>query len=362
MVALKRRSILAMLALVGTTPRAFAQQSLPKVAFVLSLPPDKSGWSYEHARGVELARQTLEGRVQIDVAVHMPDRGAGDMEFFEGLVAEGYDMIVGCSPAYERAMLQTSFAAPYVKFEQCGGQMRTANLSNYSARWYEGRKIEGILAGGMTKTKRIGYIAPFPTNQVLRNINAAFIGARQMDPDVHLDVLWLNDWFNPQTELQAAKFLVAKGVDVFLQDTFSPAPTIVAQTLGYYALGKSTDMSAYGPDAQLMTMTDNWGPYYVDRITALLEGTWSPADTWGGLGQKMIEITSINDELPSRVVDQARGTLERIADGTEHVFAGPVKRRDGSIWMQEGQSPSDTELQNMDFFVEGIKSILPTGQ
>lgn len=360
MVNFTRRTTLAMLAAAGAAPTTVAAADKPKIAFMMPAPPEKSSWSFEHARGIDLAREAYGDRATIDLFHSTGEWGNGDLEYMQNLASEGYEMIFGCSFGYMQSMVQASFASPTVKFEHCGGYIRSANLSTYSARWYEGRVVEGILAGNATKTNKIGYIASFPVGQVLRGINAAFLAARKVNPDVELEVVWLNSWFDPAREEEAARHLAENGVDVFLQHTNSSKAMEVAQELGIYAVGKATDMSRFGPDAHLMSTINNWGPYYIRRIGDFLDGNWVTEDTWGGLQQEMISVSEFNGSLPNRAVLQANDAIARLSDGTEHAYVGPISRQNGSAWLAPGEVATDTDLLTMDFFVDGIKSVIPS--
>lgn len=356
-----RRSAITMMAAAGLAPRAYAESATkkPKVAFMFIGEPGEVGWNYEHARAVQMARDTFGDRVQIDQFAGIGEWGNGDKEKLAELVADGYDMIFGCSFGYMNAMVNASFTAPHVKFEHCGGYIRSGNLSTYTARWYQGRVIEGILAGNVTKTNKIAYIASFPIPQIMRGVNAAFVAARSVNPNVELDVVWLNTWFDPEAEEKAARELIANGVDVLMQHTNTSKPMEVAQELGVYACGKGSDMSKFGPDAQLTASINNWGPYYVERIQALLDGTWQSEDTWGGLQEQMFSMAPFAGWIPERAVLQAQDAMARLQDGTSSAFVGPLRRQDGSIWLADGETASDNDLLTMDFLVEGIKSEIP---
>lgn len=274
-------------------------------------------------------------------------------------MSKGYDAIYGCSFGYMQSLIESSFTAPNVKFEHCGGYVRTANLATYSARWYEGRVIEGIVAANASKTGKIGYITSFPIPEVVRGVNAAFVAAKSVNPDIEFEVVWLNSWFDPEREEAAARNLIANGADVLMQHTNSSSPMEVAQELGVYAVGKATDMSNYGPDAHLMATVNNWGPYYVRRIGEILDGTWVTEETWNGLEKEMITISDFNGALPNRAVAQAEEAIAQFKNGTRNAFAGEIKRQNGSVWVPEGEVASDSSLLTMDFYVEGIQSIIP---
>lgn len=362
MTSLNRRTALGMLAAsagtFGITP-AYAQEKR-KVAFLLNGTPGKVGWNYEHARGIEMAQQAHGDRVQIDSFYGVPEWGKGDAEKMRELVNDGYDMIFACSFGYMKSAVATAFTAPNTKFEHCGGYIRAANMATYSARWYEGRVPQGLIAGAVTKTNRIGYLASFPIAQILRGINAAYVAAKSVNPAVEFDIVWLNSWFNPEKEEEVARALADRGADVLLQHTNSTKPTEVAEELGINSFGQGSDMTEFGPNAVLSSTINNWGPYYVRRIAEMLDGTWQTEDTWGGLSQDMITIGKLSEKIPNRTFLQANSAVERIREGKTHPLVGPLKKQDGSGWLAPGEQASDHDLLTMNFYVEGITSIIPS--
>lgn len=363
MMKFNRRSALGMLA-AGTSALSFGPafaQSKPKIAFILLHSAGEAGWDYEHNRGVEAAKAKFGDRASFDVVAGVPAGKGEDLEVMRGFVADGYDMIWATSFSYMKSMVQAAFEAPHVKFEHCGGFIRSKNLSTYSARWYEGRVTTGFLAGSMTKKNRVGYIASFPIPQVIRGINSAFLSARAANPNVEFDVVWINSWHSPEKEAETARVLIDRGADVILQHTDSTAPMQVAQEKGVYAFGQASDMSKWGPDVCLSSAINNWGSYYTRRVGQLLDGVWESNDTWGGLDSDMLSMGKLLDAIPNRVHLQAENLIQRVTSGQQHAFSGPVRRQDGSGWLAPGESASDSDLLTMNFYVDGISSVIPTG-
>ena len=357
-----RRHTLGLLTAVagsGLAAPMLAQQSKPKVAFMMNGTPEDVGWNFEHQRGMEQAQAMFADSVQIDPYYGVKEWGEGDKDMLKTLVADGYDMIFGASFGYMGAMVEASFTAPETKFEHCGGYIRAHNLSTYSIRWYEGRAPQGLIAGAVTKTNRIGYMVSFPIAQILRGINAAWVQARAVNPDVEFEVVFLNTWFDPAKEEQAARDLIARGADVVMAHTNSTKPVEVAQELGKYGFGQASDMAAYGPEAQLTASINSWGPYYVRRIMALLDGSWETKETWGGLEDEMLTMGPISDDVPNRVHLQAEDLIQRMSTGQTSPFVGPLKRQDGSAWLAPGETASDHDLLTMDFFLEGLGGVIP---
>ncbi len=354
---LTRRTALATLGSALAAGKLHAQAT-PKIAFIMNGTPGKLGWNFEHQRGVESVRAAYGSAVQIDTFYDVKEWGPGEGLMRE-LASDGYGMIFACSFGYMQSVVKTAFAAPNVKFEHCGGYIRAQNISTYTARWYEGRVIEGLLAGHATKTNKIGYIGSFPIAQIMRGVNAAFLAAKSVNPDVEMEVTWVNSWFDPAKEEAAARELANRGVDVLLNHANTTKHVEVAEELGIYALGKASDMSSFGPNATLSSTLNNWGPYYVRQVGAFLDETWSTSETWGGLAEEMIAISPINGEVSSRVSLQVLDVMDRLTKRETHAFTGPIRRQDGSGWLAAGEAASDRDLLTMNFFVDGIKSIIP---
>ncbi|MEJ6403149.1 BMP family ABC transporter substrate-binding protein [Yoonia sp. 2307UL14-13] len=362
MTYISRRNAIGLLA--GATTATLATPSLaqakPKIAFILNGTPGDVGWNYEHERGIAQAKAAFGDQTQIDTFYGVKEWGEEDAAQLETLSGQGYDMIFACSFGYMQSMMQAAFAAPDIKFEHCGGFVRTGNMSTYSARWYEGRVPQGLIAGTMTKTNKIGYLASFPIPQILRGINAAYLAAKSANPDVEFEVVWLNSWFSPEREEEVSRQLIANGADVLLAHTNSTKPTEVAEDLGAFAFGQASDMSAYGPNATLSATINNWGPYYVRQIGAMLDGSWSSTNTWGGFADEMIAAGEFSDQMPNRLFLKAADTVERLGAGQMNPFVGPVRRQDGSAWLAPGETASDRDLLKMDFFVEGLTGVIPS--
>jgi simple sugar transport system substrate-binding protein len=338
-------------------------QARPKVAFTLLFDEGGTvGWDYEHVRGVEQARAAFGDRVQIDTFHNVAEWGQGDAEMFRKLVADGYDMIFTTSAGYMQSTIEVAYEAPNVLFESCAGFIRAKNVSTYNIRWYEARVAQGFLAATLSKSNRVGYLGAYPIPQVVRGINSAYLAAKSINPDIQFDIVWLNTWFDAERETQVAHDLIDRGADVLMQHTVSTEPVKVAQERGVYAFGQGSDMAQYAPDAVLTSSINNWGPYYVRRISEFLDGTWETQDTWGGLAENMLSIGDILDTLPNRVHLQSQDLISRIRSGEQHSFSGPVRRQDGSGWLAPGENADDSSLLTMNYYVDGINSVFPTNQ
>lgn len=355
-------SLTAAAASAGLFSPVYAQSlNKPKVAFSLLFPPGgELGWDFEHIRGFDQARVAYGDDVQIDAVHEVAEWGNGEKEQFQAMVDDGYDLIFATSAGQMQAAVEISQENPDVKFELFDSFIRSANVSSYNTRWYEGRYVEGFLAASMSETNRIGYVGAFPIPQVIRGINAAYLAARTVNPEIKFDIVWLNTWFDYDAEQEASRQLIDRGADVLMQHTASTGVVEVAQKRGVLSFGQGSDMSKFGPDAVMTSMINNWGPYYTRRIGDFLNGTWKTEETWGGLGDEMVAMGPLLETLPSRTVLQAQDVIARLASGDLNAFVGPVRKQDGSGWLAPGEIVSDSELMTMNYYAGGISSVYPS--
>jgi simple sugar transport system substrate-binding protein len=249
---------------------------------------------------------------------------------------------------------------PNVKFEHATGFKRADNVSTYSARFYEGRAVQGLIAGRMTKTNKIGYIGSFPIPEVIRGINSSFLHAKRVNPDVEFSIIWVFTWFDPAKEADAAKALIEQGADVILQHTDSTAPQAAAEKAGnVITFGQASDMAEYAPSPRVSSIIDNWGPYYIARTQAVIDGTWTSTDTWDGIGAGMVGIGEITDAVPADVKAEAEALRDAIAAGEYFPFTGPINKQDGSVWLAAGEVADDGTLAGMSFYIEGLSGDIP---
>ncbi len=328
-----------------------------KVGFVYVGPVGDFGWTYQHDQGRKAVEAHFGDRVETTY-VESVKEGPDAERVIRQLAASGHGLIFTTSFGFMDATLKVAKMFPKVKFEHATGYKRARNVSTYLARFYEGRHIIGKIAGMMTKTNKIGYIASFPIPEVIRGINAATLAARQVNPDVTVQVVWVNSWYDPGKEADAAKALIAQGADVIMQHTDSPAPLQTAEAAGVWAFGQSSDMIKFAPHRQLTAIIDNWGPYYIRRVQAVLDGTWKSEATWDGLKQGMVKMAPYTN-MPDDVKAMAEKAEADIIAGRVHPFTGPIHDRDGKLRIAAGETASDQMLLGMDWFVEGVKGDLP---
>ena len=356
---MKYKTILAGAAIaLGLAGAAFAQDKT-KVGFIYVGPIGDGGWTHEHNVG-RLAVEAHFGDAVETVFQESVPEGADAERAMTQMALAGADIIFTTSFGYMDPTINVAANFPNVKFEHATGFKRADNVSTYSARFYEGRAVQGLIAGSMTQTNKIGYIASFPIPEVIRGINAAYIHAKKANPDVELSIVWAYTWFDPAKEADAATALIQQGADVILQHTDSTAPQAAAEKAGnVITFGQASDMSEYAPYPRVSSIIDNWAPYYIARVQAVIDGTWESIDTWDGIGPGMVGIGDISSAVPDDVKAAAEALRDAIASGDYHPFTGPLNKQDGSIWLAAGETADDGTLVGMGFYVEGVSGDVP---
>ncbi|WP_026756255.1 BMP family ABC transporter substrate-binding protein [Sediminimonas qiaohouensis] len=342
----------------GLATTAMAQDPT-KVGFVYVGPVGDGGWTYEHNQARLAVEEEFGDKVETVFVESVPE-GPDAERVMTQMALDGADLIFTTSFGYMDPTINVAKKFPDVKFEHATGYKRADNVSTYGARFYEGRAVQGHIAGSMTESNTVGYIGSYPIPEVIRGINSAFIHARKVNPDVEFKIVWAYTWFDPAKEADAAKVLIEQGADVILQHTDSTAPHAAAQNAGgVITFGQASDMAEYKPKPRVSSIIDNWAPYYIERTRAVMEGTWESTDTWDGIGAGMVEIGEITDAVPEDVKAEALALKDRIGSGEYHPFTGPINKQDGSEWLAEGETAEDGTLLGMDFYVEGITGKIP---
>ncbi len=330
-----------------------------KVGFIYVGPVGDHGWSYEHDQGRLAIEAEFGDKVQTSFVESVPE-GADAERVITQLARSGHKLIFTTSFGYMNPTNKVAKNFPDVMFEHATGYTRADNVATYAARFYEGRYVVGILAGHMTKTNKVGYIGSIPIPEVIRGINAFTLSARKINPNIEVTPIWINEWYNPGKEADAAKALIDQGADIILQHTDSPAPVQTAQERGVWAVGQASDMSRFGPKSHMTAIVDNWAPYYIERTRAAMDGTWTSGDVWGGLNSGMVEMSPYNEALPENVVAEAKAAEKAIADGSLFPFSGPIRNQAGEVAVADGASLTDGDLLGMNWYVEGVVGKVPS--
>lgn len=354
---MKLKSLLLGLGLLAGAASVQAEDPL-KVGFVYVGPIGDHGWSYEHNRGREEMEKYFDGKVETTFVENVPE-GADAERVITQLAKSGNDLIFTTSFGFMNPTVKVAKRFPKVTFEHATGYKRSRNMGTYALRTYEGRYVSGVAAGMLTKSNTLGYIASFPIPEVIRDINAVYMGAKSVNPDVQVKVVWVNTWYDPGKETDAANTLIDQGVDVMLQHTDSPAPLIAAQKRGIRGIGQASDMAHFAPEAHVFSVRDDWAPYYIKTAEEVMKGTYKPKDFWGGFKDGMLSLASINPNLPEAVKSKVNETYESIRTGAFHPFTGPIMNNEGQVAVAAGHTLTDAELAQVNWYVEGIKDEIP---
>jgi len=336
-----------------------AQAGQPlKVGFVYVSPIGDAGWTFQHDLGRKALEKALGDKVVTKYVENVPE-GADAERVIRELAGSGYTLIFTTSFGYMNPTIKVAPQFPNVTFMHATGYKQAKNVGIYNARFYEGRYLTGVVAGRMTKSNVAGYVAAFPIPEVLQGINAFMRGMKSVNPMAEVKVVWVNSWFDPGREREAAMTLISQGADVVTHHTDSTAVVQTAEEKGVWSVGYHSDMSKYGPKSQLTAATHHWGDLYVKTAQDVIAGRWKPTNIWGGIKEGMIRLAPLNAAIPQDVKEQVAKIEKDIAAGRFHPFAGPVKDQDGKVRVAAGKTMSDDEMQKMDFYVEGVQGRLP---
>lgn len=329
-----------------------------KTGFVYVGPVGDFGWTYAHDQGRKKMEENLKGRVTSTI-VESVNEGADSERVIRQLAANGCKIIVGTAFGYMDPMIKVAKEFPDVAFLHCGGYKRADNVETYLGRFEEPRYLTGIIAGKMTKSNVVGYIGGFPIPQVVRGIGAFTLGLREVNPKATVKVIWLQSWYDPAKEREAALSLISQGVDVLSQNTDSTAIVQAAEEKGVYAFGYNSDMSKFGPKAHLTAAVHDWGVYYTKTAEAILSGNWKAGNVWAGMKEEVEDISPLNPVIPEDVKQLVMAKRQEFIDGKATAFDGPVKDQTGTVRVPEGKFLSDEEQLAMNWYVEGVEGKLP---
>ena len=340
--------------LLASTGTGFAADT--KACFVYVGPIGDFGWSYQHDQG----RLAVEKALGVETAYQesVPE-GADAERAIERFARSGCNIIFTTSFGYMEPTNKVAKKFPDVKFEHATGFKRESeNVSTYGSKFYQGRYIQGQIAAAESKTGVAGYIASFPIPEVVRGINSFILGAQSVNPDFKLKVVWVNSWFDPGKEADAANTLVAQGVDILTQHTDSTAAMQVAQEKGIKAFGQASDMINFGKEVQLTAIIDDWAPYYVERVKAVMDGTWKSHDVWLSMDKGDVVMAPYWN-MPYETAAKAKITEGHIRHGSLEPFTGPITKQDGTEWLKAGERADVGTLLGMNFYVKGVDDQLP---
>lgn len=346
----------------AASPVAAAAPAKPeplKIAFAYVGPVGDGGWTFAHDNGRKAVEKEFGDKVVTSFVEKVPE--AADAErVFRDMVGQGNKLIFGTTFGYMEPMLKVAADTKDVKFEHATGYKQAENMRTYDSRTYEGAYMAGIIAGGMTKTNTLGVVGSIPIPEVIRNINSFTMGAQSVNPKIKTKVVWVNEWFNPPKETEAAQSLLNGGADVLFQNTDSSAVLQTAGKAKKYAFGWDSDMSAYSPEAHLASAVINWGPYYIKATKDALDGTWKGNEaSWWGVKEGAIDIVSISDKVPAELKTKVETVKAGLKDGSFAIWKGPVLGQDGKEVLKKDEVADDKWMGGIKFYVKGVEGKVP---
>ena len=330
-----------------------------KVAFAYVGPVGDGGWTFAHDNARKAVEKEFGDKIVTSFVEKVPE--AADAErVFRDMAGQGNKLIFGTTFGYMEPMLKTAADLKDVKFEHATGYKQAENMRTYDSRTYEGAYMAGVIAGGMTKTNTIGVVGSIPIPEVIRNINSFTLGARSVNPKIKTKVVWINEWFNPPKETEAAQSLMNGGADVLMQNTDSSAVLQTAEKAGKYAFGWDSDMTAYAPKAHLASAIINWAPYYIKATGDALEGKWKGGEaSWWGVKEGAIDIVSISDKVPAELKAKVEKIKAGLKDGSFSIWKGPIMGADGKEVLAKDVVADDKFLGGVKFYVKGVEGKVP---
>jgi len=332
---------------------ALADSHVVKVGFVYVGAIGDFGWTYAHDHA-RLAMQEHFGDKVESTFVENVAEGPDAERVIRQLAASGHELIFTTSFGFMNPTIRVAKQFPKVKFEHATGYQTSPNVAVYNARFHQGRAICGTIAGHISETGKIGYVASFPIPEVVMGINAIALWARRVRRDATVTVIWVNSWYDPGKEGDAAKAMIDQGIDIICQHTDSPAPLQVAEQRGVHGFGQASDMKTFAPRAQLTAILDDWGPYYIRRVQAVMDGTWKTENVWEGLKEGLVQMAPYGDAVPADVRADAERVRQGLIDGSLHTFEGPIKNQAGELIVAAGERMDDGAMASMDWYVEGV--------
>lgn len=329
-----------------------------KVAFVYVGPVGDAGWTYAHEQGRLAMEKALPGQVKSTYVENVPE-GADAERVIRKLAADGNKLIFSTSFGFMNPTEKVAKAFPGTVFLHATGFKTGKNMGVYETRQYEGSYLQGVIAGKMTKSNTIGFVGSFPVPEVIRNIDAFTLGAQSVNPAIKTKVVWVNTWYDPARERQAAETLIAQGADVLTQNTDSPATLQVAEQKGKYAFGWDSDMARFAPKAHLTASTNYWGDFYTRTAQAVLAGTWKSGETRGGLAEGMVRMSPLNAAVPADAAKLFEEKRAAIVGGKLKPFQGPIKDQSGAVRVAAGAQMADKDIHSLNFYVQGVEGTIP---
>ena len=342
----------------AAAPAAAAKPAPLKVAFAYVGPVGDGGWTFAHDNARKALEKEFGDKIVTSFVENVPESADAE-RVLRDMVGQGNKLVFGTTFGYMEPMMKVASDARDVKFEHATGYKTGANLRTYDSRTYEGAYMAGVIAGAMTKTNTLGVVGSVPIPEVIRNINAFTLGAQSVNAKVKTKVVWVNKWFDPPKETEAATALINGGADVLMQNTDSPAVLKTAQDKGKRAFGWDSDMTAYGPKAHLGSAVINWAPYYIKATKDALDGKWATGQSWWGVKEGAIDFVSIADDVPAEIKKKVEDIKAGLKDGSFVIWKGPLTDNAGKLVLEKDKAADDAFLGGIKFYVKGVDGKVP---
>jgi basic membrane protein A and related proteins len=340
-------------------PAAAAKAEPLKIAFAYVGPVGDGGWTFAHDNARKALQAEFGDKIETSFVENVPESADAE-RVLRDMVGQGNKLIFGTTFGYMEPMLKVAADTPDVKFEHATGYKQAPNMRTYDSRTYEGAYMAGVIAGQMTKTNTLGVVASIAIPEVIRNINSFTLGAQSSNPKVKTKVVWVNEWFNPPKETEAATSLINGGADILFQNTDSPAVLKTAQDKGKRAFGWDSDMTAYGPKAHLASAVINWTPYYIKATRDALDGKWTGGGhTWSGVKDGAIDLVSIAEDVPAETKAKVDEVKKGLKDGSFAIWKGPLVDNAGKVILKKDEIADDKFLSGINFYVKGVEGKVP---
>ena len=345
----------------ASAPAAPAKAEPLKVAFAYVGPVGDGGWTFAHDNGRKAVEKEFGDKVVTSFVEKVPESADAE-RVIRDMVGQSNQLIFGTTFGYMEPMLKVAADNKGVKFEHATGYKTADNMRTYDSRTYEGAYMAGVIAGAMTKNNTLGVVGSIPIPEVIRNINSFTLGAQSVNPKIKTKVVWVNEWFNPPKETEAATALINGGADVLMQNTDSSAVLQTAEKMGKRAFGWDSDMTAYGPKAHLGSAVINWGPYYVKAVRDALEGKWATGQTWWGVKEGAIDMVSLAADVPEATKQKVDAIRAGLKDGSHVIWKGPIVGQDGKEVLAKDAVADDKFLGGINFYIKGVEGKIPGGK
>ena len=342
----------------AAAPAAAAKPAPLKIGFAYVGPVGDGGWTFAHDNARKALEKQFGDKIATSFVENVPESADAE-RVFRDLIGQGNKLVFGTTFGYMEPMMKVAAEARDVKFEHATGYKTGANLRTYDSRTYEGAYMAGVIAGAMTKTNTLGVVGSVPIPEVIRNINAFTLGAQSVNAKVKTKVVWVNKWFDPPKETEAATALINGGADVLMQNTDSPAVLKTAQDKGKRAFGWDSDMTAYGPKAHLGSAVINWAPYYIKATQDALDGKWATGQSWWGVKEGAIDFVSIADDVPAEIKTKVEAIKAGLKDGSFVIWKGPLTDNAGKLVLEKDKAADDAFLGGIKFYVKGVDGKVP---